>query len=77
MRKTLIPTTNRAARESNPYSTAGLQQNALTIRPRIHISNQNIEKYTDKQANFVITSKKIMNELEELDYHCISIAQVR
>ena len=39
-----------------------LKLNALTIRPRKHVSIRNNEKYIDRRSNFVATSKKIMND---------------
>ena len=46
----------------------GLKQSALTIRQRKHSSTQNNEKFINSRSNFITTDKKIMNELQELDY---------
>ena len=43
-------------------STAGQKQSGLDIRLRRHIYIQNKKKYIDERSNFVIISKRIMNE---------------
>ena len=60
------------------FSKVELKQNVLTIPPRRHISIQNNEKYIDRQSNFVITGKKIMNELQIVEnqlYMCTAEVQ--
>ena len=58
-------------------SAAGLNQSALTIRPRRHISIRNNDKYISRWSNFVTTDKIIMNELKKLEHPLYITAQVR
>ena len=45
-----------------------LKRSTLTIRPRIHFTNRNNEKYVDKQSNGDVIGQKIMNEVEKIKY---------
>ena len=56
----------RRAQESKPAllpSAAGLKKSALTNRPQRHTSDQNYDKYIDRQSSGVTTGQRIMNEL--------------
>ena len=44
------------------------KQSALTTQPRKHIPSRNNGKYVDSRSNCVTTGRKIMNELQKLEY---------
>ena len=49
-------------------SVEKLKQSGVTTRPRRPYAKQNSGKYIDWRPNGVMTTQKIMNELQKLEY---------